>query len=117
MNLALKEHYDIKGINPDFPKFKSFTLKENKINILFNSTGNLISKAKSPANFQVAGNDKQFFPAEAKIEKNGSITVFNKEVKTPIAVRYCFTNDAIPDVFDINGLPLIPFRTDNWSSY
>jgi sialate O-acetylesterase len=57
----------------------------------------------------------QFYPAVAKIEKDGSITVSSKEVKTPVAVRYCFTSDAMPDIFDVNGLPLIPFRTDNWS--
>ena len=56
----------------------------------------------------------QFYPAVAKIEKDGTITVSSKEVKTPVAVRYCFTSDAMPDIFDVNGLPLIPFRTDNW---
>ncbi len=32
----------------------------------------------------------------------------------PVAVRYCFTNDQIPNLFDVNGLPLRPFRTDHW---
>ena len=114
VNLALKEHYGIQGIQPYHPKFKSFTINKNKVNIRFTTTGKLTSKAKSPANFQLAGDDMQFYPAVAKIEKDGSITVSSKEVKTPVAVRYCFTSDAMPDIFDVNGLPLIPFRTDKW---
>ena len=112
--MALKEHYGVEGLQPYFPKYQSSTIKKNKVNIRVQSIGKLSSKAKAPANFQVAGDDMQFYPAVAKIEKDGSITVSGKEVKTPVAVRYCFTSDAMPDIFDVNGLPLIPFRTDNW---
>lgn len=114
VNMALKEHYGVEGLQPYFPKYQSSTIKKNKVNIRVQSIGKLSSKAKAPANFQVAGDDMQFYPAVAKIEKDGSITVSSKEVKTPVAVRYCFTSDAMPDIFDVNGLPLIPFRTDNW---
>lgn len=112
VNMALKEHYGVEGLQPYFPKYQSSTIKKNKVNIKVQSIGKLSSKAKTPANFQIAGDDMQFYPAVAKIEKDGSITVSSKEVKTPVAVRYCFTSDAMPDVFDVNGLPLIPFRTD-----
>ena len=113
VNLALKEQYGIQEIQPYHPKFKSFTINKNKVNIRFTTTGKLTSKAKSPANFQLAGADNQFYAAIAKIEKDGTVTLSSKEVKTPVNVRYCFTNDAMPDIFDVNGLPLLPFRTDN----
>jgi len=112
VNLALKEHYGMSDLQPYHPKFKSFTVNKDKVNVRFTTTGKLTSKAKSPANFQLAGADDQFYPAIAKIEKNGSVTLISKEVKTPVNVRYCFTNDAMPDIFDANGLPLLPFRTD-----
>ena len=112
VNLALKEQYGVDGINPYFPHFKSISIKKDKVNISFTTSGKLTCKAKIPANFQVAGEDNQFYPAVAKIEKNGSITISSKDVQAPVNVRYCFTNDAMPDLFDVNGLPLLPFRTD-----
>jgi sialate O-acetylesterase len=111
-NMALKEHYGVQGVNPYSPSYKSFSITKDKVNIQFTTTGKLICKAKTPANFQIAGVDNQFYPALAKIEKDGTITVSSKEVKAPVSVRYCFTNDAMPDLFDVNGLPLVPFRTD-----
>ncbi|HRZ96582.1 MAG TPA: sialate O-acetylesterase, partial [Paludibacter sp.] len=112
VNLALTEQYGITGLNPYSPTFQSITIKKDKINIKIKSVGKLTSKVKSPANFQISGIDNQFYPAIAKIEKDGTITVSSKSVKVPVAVRYCFTNDAMPDLFDVNGLPLVPFRTD-----
>ncbi len=112
VNLALAEQYGITGLNPYSPIFQSFTVKKDKINIKIKSIGKLTSKVKSPANFQISGIDNQFYPAIAKVEKDGTITVSSKSVKVPAAVRYCFTNDAMPDLFDVNGLPLVPFRTD-----
>ena len=112
VNLALKEHYNIQNIHPYHPKFKSFSVDKNKVNVQFTTSGKLTSKAKMPANFQLAGADNQFYNAVAKIEKDGSITLTCKELKAPLHVRYCFTNDAMPDLFDVNGLPLLPFRTD-----
>lgn len=114
LNLALKEHYGFNDINPYFPQYKSSTIKKNAVVIQFTSSGKLTTKAKTPANFQLAGEDKEFHPAVAKIAKDGSIVVTSKEVKIPVAVRYCFTSDAMPDIFDVNGLPLLPFRTDKW---
>lgn len=111
-NLALKEHYGMADIKPYHPKFKSFSVVKNKVNVQFTTTGKLTSKAKLPANFQLAGADNHFYNAIAKIEKDGSVTLTCKEVKVPVNVRYCFTNDAMPGIFDVNGLPLLPFRTD-----
>lgn len=112
VNLALKEQYGMADIKPYHPKFKGFSVVKNKVNLQFVTTGKLTSKAKLPANFQLAGADNQFYNAVAKIEKDGSVTLTCKEIKAPVNVRYCFTNDAMPDIFDANGLPLLPFRTD-----
>ena len=71
-------------------------------------------KEKTIKSFQLAGSDKVFYPATAQIDKSGTLTLISSQVKTPVAVRYCFTNDGLPNLFDVNGLPLIPFRTDKW---
>lgn len=114
VNMALKEQYGISNLQPYFPHFATFSVKKDKANITITSIGKLNCKDKSINSFQIAGEDQKFYPATAKIEKNGTITVSAKEVKVPVAVRYCFTSDGMPNLFDINGLPLIPFRTDKW---
>jgi sialate O-acetylesterase len=86
----------------------------DKVNITATSLGKLSCKGKAISSFQLAGEDKVFYPAIANIEKNGSITLTSQLVKNPVAFRYCFTNDGMPNLFDVNGLPLIPFRTDKW---
>ena len=82
--------------------------------ITTSSLGKMICKGKDITSFQMAGKDKVFYPAQAKIEKDGNIVLISKDVKEPVAVRYCFTNEGIPNLFDTNGLPLLPFRTDKW---
>ena len=61
----------------------------------------------------IAGNDGVFHPAHAKIIGK-TIMVWNEKIKEPVAVRYAFNNTATGNVFDQDGLPLAPFRTDNW---
>ena len=66
-------------------------------------------------NFEVAGEDKVFYPAFAEIETSTTrLTVSSDKVPHPVAVRYAYKNYAEANVFNIHGLPLIPFRTDNW---
>ena len=78
-----------------------------------NIGGGLICKDKEISQFQIAGADIIFIPAQAKIVGN-TIVVTNKSIKNPIAVRYSFSNTAIGNVFNKEGLPLNLFRTDNW---
>ncbi|HEX7755620.1 MAG TPA: sialate O-acetylesterase, partial [Niabella sp.] len=63
---------------------------------------------------RLAGEDRVFHAAQAVLEKDGTITLKSKAVKVPVAIRYCFSNEAMPGLFDTNGLPLLPFRTDKW---
>ncbi len=113
-NLALKEQYGKKDLQPYFPHFDQFTVIGNKAFVSVKSTGNLKCNEPEIANFQLAGDDRHFYPATATLQKDGQIQLVSPQVKNPVAVRYCFTNTAIPNLFDINGLPLLPFRTDEW---
>lgn len=114
INLVLKEQYGVKDLQPFFPRFSGFSVMKNKAVVTVTSIGKLTCKENEIKSFQVAGNDRKFYPATATIDKKGIITVSAKEVPVPVAVRYCFTNDGMPNLFDVNGLPLIPFRTDKW---
>jgi sialate O-acetylesterase len=113
-DMALKEQYNQKDLQPYYPNFLSLKIEKNQVVITVKSIGKLNFKGKEILNFQLAGQDKVFYPATAKLQKNRTITVNAANVTEPVAVRYCFTNDAIPNLFDTNGLPLLPFRTDDW---
>lgn len=62
----------------------------------------------------IAGQDQKFYPAKGKIEGN-ELIVSSDLVKKPIAVRFGFSNTAMPNLFNENRLPVSPFRTDDWS--
>lgn len=111
-NLALKEQYGCQSIQPYFPRLKEYVFDQNIARVKVSSVGKLSVKGKEIKNFQIAGSDKIFYPATATIEQDGSIKVSAIQVKHPVAIRYCFINDQIPNLFDVNGLPLFPFRTD-----
>ena len=63
--------------------------------------------------FTIAGADKKFFKAKARIVGN-TIEVKAPEVKIPVAVRFAFSDTALPNLFNMAGLPASAFRTDNW---
>jgi sialate O-acetylesterase len=113
-NMVLKERYAKSDIQPYAPRFAAFKTEKNRAVVSVTSVGRLTCKTKTIANFQLAGDDRVFYPAVALLDKMGHIVLTAKEVKAPVAVRYCFTNDAMPGLFDVNGLPLVPFRTDKW---
>lgn len=113
-NLVEKEMYEGYTLQPYQPHFASMRIDKNKIIITIASYGKLVVRGPVIQNFQIAGANKVFYNAQAKLEKNGTIVVTSPFVKDPVAVRYCFTNAAIPNLFDTNGLPLVPFRTDRW---
>lgn len=66
--------------------------------------------------FEIAGEDRVFHPADAMIYESdpGHIVVSSPEVPTPVAVRYGYSDYLSGQVKNNAGLPLIPFRTDNW---
>lgn len=112
-NLALANTYGKKGIAYLNPLYKSMNVEKEKIRVYFDNTTELISKGGEPTGFMIAGEDKKFYPAKAKIEGN-SVIVSAKEVKKPAAVRFAWSNGSIPNLFSKEGLPVSVFRTDNW---
>jgi sialate O-acetylesterase len=114
-NLALADTYGKRGIAYKSPLYKSMNVEKDKIRIYFyNAEGGLISKGGEPTEFYIAGEDKNFVPATAKISGN-TVIVNSKEVKNPVAVRFGFSNSAMPNLFSKTGtLPVNLFRTDDW---
>lgn len=75
--------------------------------------GNLIAPQNILGGFELAGADKVFKPAEAKIE-NDTVLVTSADVAEPVAVRYAWRNAPLAGLFNQEGLPAVPFRTDTW---
>lgn len=111
---ALAETYKLNVGEYKSPFYESMKIEKGKAIISFsNATSGLKCTGKTPARFLVAGDDQKFVEATAKIE-GSTVVVSSKLVKTPVAVRFCFDNTTMPDIFSTNGLPVAPFRTDTW---
>jgi sialate O-acetylesterase len=96
------------------PSFESMKIEKDKVRVSFsNAAAGLKSTGKSPAKFMIAGDDKNFVEATAKID-GSDVILSSKLVKTPVAVRFCFDDATMPDIFSTEGLPVAPFRTDKW---
>jgi hypothetical protein len=66
--------------------------------------------------FEIAGNDKVFYPAKAIIEDGAQVYVKSNRVTDPVAVRYAWNDWAEGTLYDRNLLPSSSFRTDNWEN-
>lgn len=112
--LALAQTYGLKGFGYASPDYESLTIEKDKAVLKFQNVPNgLTSFGKELSLFEIAGADKKFYPAKAKIT-GSSVTVSADEVKNPVAVRYAFKDFVVGDLFGNDGLPVSSFRTDNW---
>jgi sialate O-acetylesterase len=113
-NYALSETYGRQGLVYKSPSYKNMKIEKDRIRIYFENADNgLMTKDKTVNEFFIAGEDQNFRPANAKIEKN-TVVVWNDTIKKPVAVRFAFRNASLPNLFSKEGLPVIPFRTDEW---
>lgn len=112
--LALSKTYGIKGIQFSGPVLKEMAIDGRLVNLTFDHAENgLTSFDKELENFEVAGENRQFYPAKASITRQG-ITLFSASVEKPVAVRYAFKNFVTGDLYNTEGLPASSFRTDEW---
>ncbi len=113
-NYALAQTYGKKDVVYKSPEYKSMKVEKGKVRIYFENADNgLMSKNGAPIDFYIAGADKKFVPATAKIDGN-TVIVWNKTIKDPVAVRFGFNNSDMPNLFSKEGLPVNIFRTDDW---
>lgn len=112
-NLALSEMYGKGGITHLAPLYKSMKIDKDKVRISFDNVTSLVIKGGEPTGFEIAGDDKKFYPAKVKLE-GSTVVVSAKGVKKPAAVRYMWSNEAIGNLFSQEGLPVSVFRTDDW---
>jgi sialate O-acetylesterase len=98
------------------PIYKSMKVKGNKIVLSFTNIGTgIIAKGNGELEyFSIAGADKHFDWAKAKIDGN-KVIVWSDKILKPVAVRYAWADDPEgANLYNKEGLPASPFRTDDW---
>lgn len=117
VRLALANDYGYK-IDAQSPRYASMQIKGSAIALTFDHVsgqGLRSFDVKQPIGFSIAGEDQVFVKADAKIIGKNKVLVSSANVSNPVAVRYAWANNPQANLQDRNGLPVTPFRTDDWS--
>ena len=115
--IALHKDYGRDSLVYSGPTFQNVSFKENTAVITMNTYGSQLTihnKYGYLEGFSIAGEDRKFVWAKAFIDANGKIIVYNENIAEPVAVRYAWSNNPAANLFNAQGLPAIPFRTDSW---
>jgi sialate O-acetylesterase len=112
--LALHRHYGVPLVDSG-PQFDHVVFKDAEATVFFRELGGgLIVHGLTTLNgFEVAGMDRVFQPAEARVVGD-TVRVHAAKVAAPVAVRYAWHNGATAGLFNHAGLPAAPFRSDAW---
>ncbi|MDP5228877.1 MAG: sialate O-acetylesterase [Cellulophaga sp.] len=118
---ALAKQYGFLQLQYQSPTYKNFSITDDQIKLFFEEENNgsfqgLSSFGNDLEGFTMAGEDQKFYPAEAIINSDGSVTVTSNQVTKPVAVRYGFEDCFKGTLFDTAKLPISPFRTDRWTN-
>ncbi len=96
------------------PVYQSMKIEDNKVILTFKHVGSgLEARGGALKGFIVTGADKVWREATAEIIGN-RVIVTNTKVSTPVAVRYAWTKYPTCNLYNKEGLPATPFRTDDW---
>jgi sialate O-acetylesterase len=111
---ALAKSYG-KDIVYSGPLYQSMVVKDDAIVLRFlHADGGLVAQGGEPLKgFAIAGVDRKFVWAEARIEGD-TVVVGSDQVPAPVAVRYAWADNPICNLYNGAGLPASPFRTDTW---
>jgi sialate O-acetylesterase len=114
---ALARDYGLK-LPYQSPTYKSMTVKDGKVTLTFDSVGNGLKTfdVAEARGFTIAGEDRKFYRAKAKIvgQHHDQVEVSADEVSKPVAVRYAWADNPVCNLYGNGDLPVTPFRTDDW---
>ncbi|MES2692559.1 MAG: sialate O-acetylesterase, partial [Verrucomicrobiota bacterium] len=111
---ALGDVYGKKVPATSGPVFAGHTVRGRELTLRFtHAEGGLVAKGGELHSFQIAGADRKWKPAQARIAGE-TIVVSHAEIAAPVAVRYAFTNSPTATLYNGADLPASPFRTDDW---
>ena len=112
--LAAKKVAYSQEVTHSGPMYRSMVVNKSDVEITFDYVGKgLMAKGEKLKGFQIAGKDRKFYWAEAQIV-GGKVFVSSEKVKEPVAVRYGWAINMDCNLYNKDGLPASPFRTDDW---
>ena len=116
---ALAETYKVPAITCRSPLYTSMEKEGGKIVLSFDHVadggkGWRPFDVNEPIGFTIAGADRTFVAAKAAIRGDGRIEVWSDSVSDPVAVRYAWADNPVCNMYSTDGLPLTPFRTDDF---
>jgi len=113
--LALAAEATVYGQSIEYsgPMYQAMTAQDNKIILHFAHGAGLVAHGDKLTGFAIAGADKKFVWADAKIDGD-TVVVSSAAVPNPVAVRYAWADNPVCNLYNNAGLPASPFRTDDW---
>ncbi|MEM6645440.1 MAG: sialate O-acetylesterase [Bacteroidota bacterium] len=110
---ALALEYD-RNVVYSGPSYREMTVEGNEVMLDFDHIGSgLEARGDALSGFAIAGADSVFVWADARIDGD-RVVVSSPDVSAPIAVRYGWANNPAVNLYNADGLPASPFRTDDW---
>ena len=113
LNVAYRQKVENMG-----PVYKKMKVNGNKVELTFDHVGTGLKvkdKYSYVKGFALAGKDHKFYWAKATITNSNTVDISAPEVPEPVAVRYGWANNpADVNLYNSEGLPADPFRTDKW---
>ena len=96
------------------PTYESMSVDGASVKLKFKHVhGGLVAKGDTLKGFAIAGEDKKWVWADAKIDGD-TVVVSSPSVAKPVAVRYAWANNPVCTLYNKEGFPAVPFRTDDW---
>lgn len=98
------------------PEFRSLTVNGSKAMITLDCFGSKLRTFGVPEalGFAICGSDKVWLRAYAKAAGTDKVEVWSPQVADPVAVRYAWADNPVCNLFSNDGLPVTPFRTDDF---
>jgi sialate O-acetylesterase len=114
---ALARDYGAK-VSAQSPTYEAMEKRGNRIVLKFKEVGRGVRTADvaEARGFAISGDDHKFVWANAKIVGPATIEVWSDKVSEPVAVRYAWADNPVCNIYSAEGLPLTPFRTDDFPS-
>ena len=112
---ALNQTYGFETIDYAGPTYASFEAQDGGLLLSFDNAETGLFAYDELHGFEIAGEDKVFYPAEATIIDRKNVLVKSDKVPSPSAVRYAWRNWIMGTLYDTNLLPASSFRTDDWN--
>jgi sialate O-acetylesterase len=110
---ALAGTYGQKVI-PSGPLYDRYTVEGDKVRIHFKYNAGLKTKdGGAVKGFAIAGEDRRFVWADARIDRD-TVIVSSPAISKPVAVRYGWADNPTVNLYNAAGFPASPFRTDAW---